>query len=149
MANPNKQKGTAAESAVVKYARLNGFPLADRLTLSGQYDRGDVLLTVGAIIEVKAGHAAKTASLGQIREWLNETDRERSNAKASLAFLVKQRTGFGTARVDQWDAWFIRGSDICNTIEDQLIMDFPLCMSLEHALTAIRRSGWGNPEENE
>ncbi len=39
MSNPSKAKGTAAETAVVRYARAHGFPHADRLTLSGRYDR--------------------------------------------------------------------------------------------------------------
>ncbi len=145
MVNRPKAKGTAGETAVVKYSQANGFPLSDRLTLSGRFDRGDVQLTIGVIIEVKTGNHAKTASLGQINLWLEETERERKNAKANLGFLVKQRTGFGIGRVEQWEAWFIRGSDILNTAEDQIILDFPIAMTLEHALVAIRRSGWGEP----
>lgn len=35
MTNRSKNKGTAGETAVVRVARANGFPLADRLTLGG------------------------------------------------------------------------------------------------------------------
>jgi hypothetical protein len=147
MSNPSKQKGTAAETAVVRYARTAGFPLADRLTLSGAYDRGDVSLTIGVIVEVKAGGQAKTASKGQIEAWLEETERERVNARADIALLVKQRTGFGTARVDQWDAWFLRGSDLAECAADALIFNYPFAVSLEHALRMLRARGWGDPIE--
>lgn len=99
MTNRSKAKGTAAETAVVRFARENGFPLADRLTLSGRFDRGDILLCGGVIIEVKA-HA--TFSDGDVILWLGEALREAENAGADYGFLVVKRPGKGVAQVAHW-----------------------------------------------
>ncbi len=40
----SKQKGTAAETAVVKYLKANGFPKAERRALQGNLDKGDISL---------------------------------------------------------------------------------------------------------
>lgn len=93
MTNRPKAIGTRGETAVTRYAREHGFPLADRRPLKGTLDEGDVLLTVGLIAEVKSGKSAQNASLGQIRKWLAETERERVNAGAEHAILVVQRRG--------------------------------------------------------
>lgn len=135
MVNKPKRIGTAAETAVVRYARAHGFPHADRLTLSGRYDRGDVLLCPGAILEVKAGKAAQAASIGQIRAWLEETERERVNAHADTAALVVQRRGLGLSRVHLWDFHY------------HAKYPFPgyAMRSLEDGLRMLRWSGWGTP----
>ena len=137
MTNPSKAKGTAAETAVVRYARAHGFPLADRLTLSGRYDRGDVLLCPGAILEVKAGKAAQNASYGQILAWLDETERERVNAHADTAGLVVQRRGYGLGRVECWEFWY------------RATYPFPGVAQrpLADGLRMLRWSGWGEPLE--
>ena len=134
MSNPSKAKGTAAETAVVRYARANGFPLADRLTLSGRFDRGDVLLTVGAIAEVKAGKAATGASYNQVLAWLEETERERVNARADVAVLIVQRAGYGTGRVGMWSCWYV---------ETFPFGPLPACCTLESGLLRLRFGGWG------
>jgi hypothetical protein len=138
MANPSKAKGTAAETAVIRYARANGFPLADRLTLSGRYDRGDVLLCPGAVLEVKAGKAATGASYGQVLAWLDETERERVNAHADVAALVVQRAGYGTGRVEAWTFWWT---------EHFPFGPIPASCTLANGLLRLRWSGFGNPIE--
>lgn len=107
MANPSKNKGTAAETAVVKYAWSVGFHEAERIALAGANDQGDVVLMRDPkiILEIKAGKAAQTASLGQIGKWLDETRAERINASAKHGLLIVQRQGFGNARVGQWECW--------------------------------------------
>ena len=107
MANPSKNKGTAAETAVVRYAWAQGFTDAERIALSGSNDQGDVVLMrePKIIIEVKAGKTAQTASLGQISKWLDEAQRERDNAGAVHGFLFVQRQGFGNSRVGSWECW--------------------------------------------
>ena len=37
-----KAKGTAAETALVKYLRDHGFPGAERRAMTGEFDQGDV-----------------------------------------------------------------------------------------------------------
>lgn len=139
MTNPSKAKGTAAETAVVRYARAHGFPLADRLTLSGRYDRGDVLLCPGAILEVKAGKTAQTASYNQILAWLDEAERERVNAHADTAALVVQRQGYGLSRVECWEFWYWAKYPFPGVAQ----------RPLADGLRMLRHSGWGEPLEVE
>lgn len=145
MVNPSKAKGTAAETACKRHAQANGFPLADRLTLSGQYDRGDLQLTVGVIAEVKAGAQAKNASRGQIDSWLEETETERVNAGASIGLLIVQPRGIGTSRPGLWSTWFLRGGDLAECAADAFIFNYPICVTFDHALLILRAAGWGTP----
>jgi hypothetical protein len=135
MVNKPKQKGTAAETAVVRYAREHGFPLADRLTLTGRYDRGDVLLCPGAVIEVKAGKAAQYASYGQILAWMEETRTEMRNGHADTAALIIQRQGMGLTRVGLWEFWY----------DVQYPWPALACRTVDDGLRMLRWSGWGNP----
>jgi hypothetical protein len=133
MTNPSKAKGTAAETAVTRYAREHGFPLADRRPLKGISDEGDILLAPGAILEVKAGKAAQGASYNQVLAWMADTERERVSARADFGGLVTQRRGFGIGRVESWCFWYVQ--------------PFPLpalaCLTLEDGLRMLRHSGWG------
>jgi hypothetical protein len=96
--------GTSAESAVVKVARAHGFPFAERRTLHGNTDLGDVKLDSRGqlVLEVKAGKAAETASDSLIESWLVETERERVHAGAHYGFLVVKRAGKGPRNADRW-----------------------------------------------
>ena len=109
--NPSKDKGTRAETAVVRYCR-GFFPAAERRALHGREDVGDILLCPGVIIEVKAGKSAQTASLRKIQAWLGETQREGANAGAEIGLLVTQRQGLGLTRVADWECW---------SVEDNLV----------------------------
>lgn len=106
MTNRSKSIGTAAESAVTKFAKANGFPFAERRTLHGSADCGDVKLDSRGrvIVEVKAGKAAEYASDSRVVAWLEETERERVHAGADRAFLVLKRAGKGTQSVGSWTA---------------------------------------------
>jgi hypothetical protein len=137
--NPSKAKGTAAESAVVRVARANGFPLAERRALAGSADVGDILLCPGVIIEVKAGKAAKTASLAQIGKWLAETETERRNADAEVGLLVTQRQGIGVDRAGLWEAW-VHADMIFDDGWDNTV----LMLTLTDALLHLRKMGWGD-----
>ena len=48
----SKAKGTAAETAVVRFLRAVGFTQAERRTLGGTQDRGDIAGVPGVVIEV-------------------------------------------------------------------------------------------------
>lgn len=104
-----KDIGTAAESAVVKYLRANGFPNARRNALAGRGDVGDVEVCPGVMIEVKAGQRARVASDNVIVEWLAETEKERVNAGADVGLLVTVRAGVGTNNAGRW--WAIMPMD--------------------------------------
>lgn len=153
MVNRPKQIGTAAETAVVRAARTNGFPHADRLTLTGRNDRGDIGLCPGVILEVKGGEHAKTASDALIESWLDETETERTHAGAEHAFLVVQRRGVGAPNAHRWWAWWRltdlrRIKDGCDA-EGSALGHFPIRMRLDHALRLTRAAGYGEPLKRE
>lgn len=50
----NKDKGTKAETAVVKLMREMGWPYVERRSLQGENDRGDITGIIGVVMEVKA-----------------------------------------------------------------------------------------------
>ena len=141
--NASKAKGTAAETAVARFARANGFAGAERRALAGSLDRGDVLLTVGVICEVKAGRAAQTASLGQVGRWLGETTREMANAKATVGILVVQRQGLGLRRVGEWEAWMV-GDVVVEVLGADDFMGITTMVGLADALLLLRRNGHGD-----
>jgi hypothetical protein len=70
MANKSKAAGTDAENRVRDYAIDRGYLYADRLTLSGVKDRGDIRLGDGIdfTIEVKGGQGALNNPHSHLRE---------------------------------------------------------------------------------
>lgn len=99
----SKQKGTAAETAVVRYLRSLEFgpmgplfPAVERRALSGGKDKGDVAGIPDTVIEVKAAEQVK------LTEWQRETLAEMQNAGASWGLLVVRRK---YKPVHQWDAY--------------------------------------------
>jgi hypothetical protein len=92
----SKQKGTAAETAVVKYLKANGFPKAERRALTGALDKGDISGIFDVVLEVK-NH--KTMTLGQ---WMEELKVEIDNANAATGAVVHKRKG--TTDVGEWYA---------------------------------------------
>jgi hypothetical protein len=93
MVNRSKARGTQFESSIVKYLKDNGWPHADRLTLSGSQDRGDVRLGDGIDVVIEA-KAHRTYS---IPEWLREAEKERENASADLGVVWMKLNGHATA----------------------------------------------------
>ncbi|WP_329013135.1 hypothetical protein OG271_03860 [Micromonospora rifamycinica] len=82
----SKRKGTAWESAIVAYLIANGVPRAERRTLAGAKDRGDIAGIPGVVIE------AKSATRIDLAGWLDETEAERRNDLASVgAAWIKRR----------------------------------------------------------
>ena len=92
MVNRSKQKGTAAESAVVNWLHRIGFEQAERLALRGNLDVGDVRVRPGIHLEVKAGAAAAHPSPGQVVKWRDEATVEGVNGGVDC-YLVTKRKG--------------------------------------------------------
>jgi Holliday junction resolvase len=99
MSNPSKQKGTAAETALLRWLHANGHPDAVRNPPSGAKDVGD--LTVG-VIDVCEGQYAVTIEVknrrdlaAAIRDGLNELDTEMHNAGTTNGVLVVKPRGKG------------------------------------------------------
>jgi len=81
-----RRTGTAYESAVVAYLTAHGFPHAERRTLHGNADRGDVAGVAGWAVECKAARALDLAG------WASEATREAANARSPWwAVIVKRR----------------------------------------------------------
>lgn len=151
MANPPRKKGTAAESAVVKWLRLNGFGQADRQPLRGGHDQGDITACPGVVIEVKAYRLPTgTPTAGQLTEWMQQTEVERWNAAADVAVLIVKRPG--TTDVGRWFAYLTVG-----TFTDVLGVDRcpprvghrPICLPLHDLAVILRAGGWGDPLDEE
>lgn len=100
--NKPKAIGTKAETAVARYLQAHGFPHAERRSLRGVLDAGDITGCPGVCIEVKGGDAAKSASDLLVADWLAETEAERVNAGADIGLLVLQRRGVGPANAGRW-----------------------------------------------
>ena len=153
MTNRPKQIGTAAETAIVRAARTRGFPGADRLTLTGHKDRGDIGLCPGVIIEAKGGDQARRASDALIAKWLAETETERINAGAAIGFLVTQRPGIGLPNAHRWWAHltvhtFLTLLGATHAIEPPN-PDAALRLTLDSALALLRAAGYGNQHDQE
>lgn len=91
-----KAKGTAAETAVATYLREQGWATAERRTLSGINDKGDIAGILQLAVEVKA---QKQYS---IPAWLKELAIEKRNAKAEHGVLIIKPNGVGSANVGKW-----------------------------------------------
>ena len=85
----SKQKGTAAETAVVNFLRAAGFVQAERRTLNGTKDRGDIAGLPGVVIEVK------NCARQELGAWIAEAEIERDNDRASLGVVWHKRRGKG------------------------------------------------------
>jgi hypothetical protein len=96
MSNPKKQKGTAAETAVVKYLKETFNINVERRALTGSQDKGDISGIEDVVLEVKN---QKTMMLGQ---WIDELEVEISNANAVTGAVVHKRKG--TTDVGEWYA---------------------------------------------
>lgn len=106
MSNPSKQKGTAAETALVRYLKANGFPEARRQPLAGNRDIGDVWVCPWTIAEVKV--RTGPYSDADVDKWLLECETERVNAAADECWLVVKRVGKacpGNWWVIRWDKY--------------------------------------------
>lgn len=85
-----KRKGTAAESAVVAYLRDAGAVHAERRSLNGAKDRGDVAGIPGVVIEVK-NHAHI-----DLAAFVDEAERESWNGPVSevgVAWIKRRGKG--------------------------------------------------------
>jgi len=91
-----KQKGTAAETAVVKYLREHGFPYAERRALHGTADKGDITGCGPVVFEVK--NHAKLDLAG----WIKELEAEMVNADVQVGAVIAKKRG--TTNVGDWYA---------------------------------------------
>ena len=98
-----KQKGTAAETAVVNWLKTKGRKHVERRSLNGTNDRGDIAGIPGVVLEVK-NHQRMALS-----EWLEEMLVEVKNDNADTGVVIHKRRGttnvgnwYATMTVEQW-----------------------------------------------
>ena len=94
----SKRKGTAAETALVKYLREKGFGQAERRALAGNHDKGDIAGAGQLTWEVKNHGTYKLA------EWLTELEIEKENNGTEHGVVVAKPRGIGMDSVGSWYA---------------------------------------------
>lgn len=89
--NKSKNKGTAGETAVVKYL-VDHDVSAQRRALHGNADLGDIeiMKPCRMILEVKSGQQTNNPSRSQLDEWCRQTAVEGANAHLPSALVVKR-----------------------------------------------------------
>lgn len=108
MGNPNKAKGTRAETRVVKFLESYGIK-ARRKALSGSKDEGDIEIPDWDIcLEVKAGKQTANYSRKQLEEWLRQSHEEEINSN-QICYLVIVRYQRDTKNAEVWHK--VHGSD--------------------------------------
>lgn len=149
MVNRSRNIGTAAESAVVKVLRANGWGNAERPALRGAgRDQGDVTGCPGIVFEVKAGKMYATLGPAVVAEALRQTEVERVNAAADVGILVIARRG---RLAPHWWAVVPLSSlaDLVGCCADHNRTPFddptPVWLELGDLLPILRRAGYGDP----
>jgi hypothetical protein len=108
MTNRSKQKGTTAETDVVKYLQSRGHAHARRNPPAGKNDIGDVDCYEDVVLEVKDCKAMTLPA------WLKELEAEKKNAGADIGCVVHKRRGKGSP--GEWYAT-MPFADFCDIIE--------------------------------
>lgn len=158
MVNRPKAIGTWTESAIVRYLHGFGFGGADemttaqRITLHGSTDHGDIAACPGVMLESKGGAAAERASDLQVAAWLGETERERIARGADIAALVRKRAGKGRASAGTWwthlsgETFVVLATQIERRHAVGLADHAPAVMiTLREFCVLLRRAGYGDP----
>lgn len=82
-----RAKGTAWESAIVRYLAAEGFPHVERRALNGTQDRGDLAGIPGWVIEAKNCRSMDLAG------WVDEVALEQANDGAEFSAVWHHRRG--------------------------------------------------------
>lgn len=114
MANPARDKGTKAESGVVRYLQSTYWPYAERRSLNGALDKGDITGTPGLCWEVKS------AAVIQWWGWIQEAVIEAANCNGAMEILVVKPPRVGFTDVGGWYAamsiptfrWIKEGAEV-------------------------------------
>jgi hypothetical protein len=107
--NRPKIKGTAAESAIVRYLQECGFADAERRAIAGVNDRGDIAGIPGVVIE------SKDCVRTELATWIDEARKEGATAHAPVWAVWHKRRGKGSPA-----EWFVTmtGEQFVHLISD-------------------------------
>ena len=147
MVNKPKRIGTQAETAVVKWLRLNGFPMADRQPLRGNRDAGDIAVCPGVVAEAKSVRSAGAGQPGAslLADWMAQAEAERVNAGADLCPLIVKRAGSGDPAC--WWAYTTQAGFLALLGLPPDRSPQPLawvCMTLASLAALLRAAGYGD-----
>jgi Holliday junction resolvase len=92
----SKQKGTSAETSVVRWLHSQGRKAVERRALHGTADRGDIAGIPSVVIEVKNHKTMK------LSEWVKELEVEMGNDQAETGVVIHKKSG--TTDVGEWYA---------------------------------------------
>lgn len=92
----NKDKGTRAETAVVRYAIECGWAHAERRALSGTGDRGDITGIIGVCIQVKDVADPK------FPKWFKDTLEQAERCNGAIPVLIHKKR---MKNIKKWDAY--------------------------------------------
>lgn len=143
----SKDVGTAAETALVRWLRVNGWPGAERRALRGTHDAGDVTGTPCLAWEVKAGNQAQEPADGLLAAWMDEAETERLNAGADVAVLVLRRRG----KASPGDWWaYLTAAALAGllTVGGHCTSGHPVRLRLAALVDELHRAGYGDPTTN-
>ena len=135
----NKDRGTRAETAVVRLAREMGWPYAERRALTGGKDRGDVTGVIGVTIQIKD---VERKSVGK---WQQDTLEQSMNDSTKTCLLIV-KTKY--KNVKQWDTYIplyqlLYESDTMRTVFSGAWEELPwVRMDLEHAFEWLKEAGY-------
>lgn len=123
MANPNKAKGTRAETAVVRFLQAHGIK-AQRKALTGSKDCGDVdvldapRLASPVVLEVKTGQQTANPTRFQISKWMQQARAEGKNSGSPCYLcIVRYRRSICDAEI------YIEHIDGGEVIREHLYLD--------------------------
>ena len=146
---PNSGRvGKDQEQAIVRHAKANGFPGADRIIRTGagkgyavRPDEGDIWLCPGVIVQSKRLSPPNRMERA-VAGWLAETRLQRYAAKADHAVLIVRREG--TADISKWWAHLYLHDLIylaadCGIRNDSV----PVRLTVADAYTLLRAAGYG------
>ena len=148
--------GKEQERHIVRHAKANGFPGADRIIRTGagpnysvRPDEGDIWLCPGIIIQSKRLSPPNRAERA-VAGWLDETRAQCIAAGADYGVLIVRREG--TADVGEWWAWLCV-ADVIRLHSGTRIALFnwartarmPVRLTVADAYILLRSSGYGTP----
>jgi hypothetical protein len=80
----SRQRGTAWETAIVRYLEAAGWAYAERRALRGNHDRGDIAGIPGVVIE------AKNAKKTELAAWWTEVISETSPGEVGVVWFKRR-----------------------------------------------------------
>ncbi len=151
MVNKPKNIGTHFETGLARYLQSNGFPQAERRSLHGLVDLGDITGTPDLVWEQKGGGVARGCGPKLLVGWMAETEAERINAGADVGILVVQRAGYGVSRAGMWHSYW-RADALVRTVApgfppQDILVDpaTPVRLDLADTVAILRAAGYGEP----